>query len=86
MDQRIEKAIELINMFREDNPSCDAKIQNEFKIWHFMVDNYFAFKNGQLSQDQINKLNDVTPGWIEHMETQLISVYDEFTKGILDER
>ena len=86
MDQRIEKAIELINMFREDNPSCDAKIQNEFKIWNFMVDNYVALKNDKLTQYQLNLLNDLDPTWIEHIEAELISVWDEFTKGILDER
>ncbi|MDD4505849.1 MAG: hypothetical protein PHE60_05735 [Sulfurospirillaceae bacterium] len=64
----------------------DAKLPNEVRLWDFMVDNYVALKNEKLSQDQLNSLNDVFPGWIEHVEAELISVHDECRKEILDER
>lgn len=85
MDKRIEKAINIIYMYREDNPCSDAKLTNEVRLWNFMVDNYVALKNEKLTEYQLNLLNDLDPTWIEHVEAELISVYDECMKGILHE-
>lgn len=66
----LEKGIELIKMWRED-----VGEDEEQQLWLFMFDNYVAFKNGELEQFKIDRLNSINPGWIEHTENEIITTF-----------
>lgn len=86
MNQKIEKAIEIILIMREDSPSLGAEEAIEVRLWDFLIDNYVALKNGELENWKISELNEIYPGWNKKVETELISIYDEFRLRILNER
>lgn len=71
MKSMIQEGIELIKLWREDTES------EEQMIWLFMFDNYLALQDGKLEQFKIDKLNVINPEWVEHVENEIIKVYQD---------
>lgn len=76
----LEKGIELIKMWREDVGE-DEEQSKEQQLWFFMFDNYVAYKNGELEQFKIDKLNSIYAGWIEHTENEIIQTFRNAIQG-----
>lgn len=75
MKADLEKGIALIQLWRED--TAEEPKSREQEMWLFMFDNYVAFKNGELTQGQIDRLNKIDPNWINLVENEIINTYRE---------
>lgn len=49
-------------------------MQDEEKLFEWMVDNYIELNEGTLENHRLIKLNESLPDWIDHVETQLIKI------------
>ena len=66
---------EIVELIKEAKIKQDKKEENAFSA---MIDIYIMYRNGEMSEDMLEKMNNIDINWIEHCESELTKLGIEY--------